>query len=274
MKITAKRSIVSAILMLCLCLIMAVPSFADVSAGASSGASAGALSGSQSQINIGPSTSIIPREFPMPANTVSNNPGQGIFMGPYEKRGDWNALLPDFLLLKDVWTKADFDRATAKCEAKGKYELLPMADLAPNYAGSIKIIYDSAVTLKDIKKNYVVLAALTTYSGTKKEISYANLVLKAMEVNFEEVGAPLMIVSDLGDRLGSRTFGWNVNIGGSMSAIQPGAGNFGGTGSIGVGFGAMNATQSDSPYARVYLVTPIKVTVTNTDQLFKKSQKK
>lgn len=240
---------------------MAVPSFADITTGA--------FSGSQSQINIGPSNN--QRELPIPVGTPQFSPGSGIFMGPYQRQGDWNALLPDFLLLKDTWTKEDFQRATEKTSIRGYKELIPLAPMNTEGTDVVQIIYDSKITIKDIKVGYHVYAVLTTYASTKKEVSYPELILKAMEVNFEEVKAPIMIVSDLGDRLGSRTYGWTAGIGMNMSAIQPGAGNYGGNGSAGFAIGNLNSTQSDNPYVRVYLVVPLIKAVPNT---FSKSMKK
>lgn len=238
-------------IILCI-LAFTAPSFAVAENGINT--QAYGIAGSQSSLTVGGSTN--QRELPFPVATPTFNPGSGIFMGPYAKLGDWNALLPDFLLLKDTWTKEDFQRVIDKTSTKGGVELIPMAELNPGGTSVVRVIYDSKITIKDIKAGYHVYAVLTTYASTKKEVSYAALLLKTMEVNFEEVGAPVMIVSDMGDRLGSRTYGWTAGIGMNMSAIQPGAGNFGGNGSAGFAIGSLNSTQSDNPYVRVYLVAP------------------
>lgn len=234
-----------ALMVVCL-MSCASPSFA--------GSSSDSTSGAIANIGIG---SVSSREFGMPVGAPQFSPGSGIFMGPYQKQGDWNALLPDFLLLKDTWTKEDFQRVTDKTSPKGGVELIPLNKINPEGTSIVRVIYDSKITLKEIREGYYAYAALTIYAGTKKEISYAALVLKAMEVNFEEVGAPVVIIADIGDRLGSKTYGWTAGIGVSMNAMQPGAGNYGGNASTGFAVGSLNSTQSDNPYVRVYLVAPL-----------------
>jgi hypothetical protein len=235
-----------------LCLIVAVPAFAQHGGGAAASSRSGAVAGASNYNNFEGST--IPPTIPegpalMGPQVQQNN-------SPTGRDKHFNRTIKPWTI-KSCWTRKDLNRITGTysyntfVSDKGNVQIFPFEDLT----GSTDVYTVIPNTpYSDVIKVYKVLAAGVVFASDS-ENTYMQQWVKIMKANFNAVGAKYVMVFDEGAKEGSEAFGWNfgLSIGANLVGVSNNASNTGGIGAT-AGFGVANTQNMSQEYPHLTIV--------------------
>ncbi len=194
-----------------------------------------------SQANSQGVTVTNPRQLPEIAQPLSG-PNMMEYRGPYQK--DWTYAIKPWDL-RAIWTQSFIN----KLPKGGDIELIVLYDVDKKRSSDLKIY-------KNVGNDLKVFGYVTAYA-TKSDVSLMQLWGKITDVSIR-AGATGVIVTDMGTTYANAARGWNIGLGGGVTAIKNGE-NIGGSVGGGTGYGSVTTRPVTLPWISCALIVPYDV---------------